>query len=45
MFDPLSIQSVKMVVYLRKQNHNRFFPRLCSKVRKYLSPQLNTTVG
>jgi len=37
MFDPQSTQSVKTVVYLRKM--------LCTKVNKYLSPQLNTTVG
>ena len=33
-------QSVQMVVCLRKRSHNRFSPRLCSKVKKYLSPQL-----
>ena len=42
-----STQSVKMVVYLRKRSHNRLShlssARLCSKVKKYLSPQLNKT--
>jgi len=40
MFDPLSLQqSVKMVVYLGK---DRLSQRLCAKVKKYLSPQLET---
>ena len=45
MFDPQSTQSVKTVVYLRKRSHNWLLLRLCTKVNKYLSPQLNTTVG
>jgi len=36
---------VKMFVFLRKRIHNRLSPRLCTKVNKCLSPQLNTTVG
>jgi len=40
-----STQSVKMVVYLRKRSHNRLSLRSCSKVKKYLSSQLNSTVG
>jgi len=37
MFDPLilqSTQSAKMVVFLRKRNHNRLSPRLGTKVKK-----------
>jgi len=44
MFDPQSTQSLKTIVYLRKRSHNRLLLRLCTKVNKYLSPQLNTTV-
>jgi len=28
-----------------KRSHNRLSRRLCTKVKKYLSPQLNTMVG
>jgi len=45
MFDPQTRQSVKTFAYLRKRSHNRLLLRLCTKVDKYLSPQLNTTVG
>jgi len=42
MFDPISLhKSVKMAVYLRKRSRNRLSPRLCTKAKKYLSPQLN----
>jgi len=30
-----STQNVKMVGCLRKRSHNRFSPRLCSKVKKH----------
>jgi len=29
----LSTQNVKMVVYLRKRNHNELLPRFCTKLR------------
>jgi len=36
-----STPSVKKVGYLRKRRHNRLLsPRLCSKVKKYVPPQL-----
>jgi len=35
-----STQSVEKVGYLRKRSHNRLSPRLCTKVKKYVSPQL-----
>jgi len=40
-----STQTAKLVVCLRKRTHNRFSPRPCDKVKKYLSSQVNTTVG
>jgi len=45
MFDPLNLYSVKTVVYLWKRSHNPLSPRFCSKVKKYFSPQLNSTIG
>jgi len=35
-----STQTVETVGHLRKRSHNRLLPRLCSKVKKCVSPQL-----
>jgi len=36
---------MKKLVFAKTKPHHRLLPRFYTKVKKYLSPQLNATVG